>query len=68
MFLGLFKRVSRPFCGRFQPCRSGSGLVGGLLVVVAETQLPSPLLLVLLFVGLVAILLAESAIRRAGER
>jgi hypothetical protein len=33
-----------------------------------KLSLPSPLLLVLLFVGLVAILLAESAIRRAGER
>jgi hypothetical protein len=35
--------------------------------LLPKLSLPSPLLPVLLFVGLVAIL-AESAIRRAGER
>jgi hypothetical protein len=60
-------RAGQPFRGRWQSCRSSSDLADGLLVVVAETQSAVALLLVLLFVGLVAILV-ESAIRRADER
>jgi Ferrous iron uptake permease, iron-lead transporter len=60
-------RASWAVRGRWQPCRPGCDMARGLLVVVAETRTAFAYASRPLFVGLVAIL-AESAVRRAGER
>jgi hypothetical protein len=69
--MNVFRAILNELAGLFVDDGSLAALVLAWLAVcwllLPKLNLPSPLLPVLLFVGLVAIL-AESAIRRAGER